>query len=91
MTGEKLLEILNVIADHAGWVIVGVFTLIGIIAVIRVIVKAVKGEAVEIHQVGIVNELPGSIVGYAGKEDHQLDDMESIDTYARVLRNKKKK
>ena len=49
--------------------IAGVFMLIGIIAVIRVIVKAIKGEAVEIHQVGIVNELPGSIVGYAGKED----------------------
>ena len=58
-----MIKVLEFIADYAGVVFGVAFAVIGILVIIRVIVKTKRGEKIEITPVGVVNDLPESVTG----------------------------
>lgn len=57
------METVGYIVDHLGIVIGILLGIISVIAIVRTVVKAVRGEKISIPAVGIVKDLPGSVTG----------------------------
>lgn len=55
--------------DLLPWLFGGLLIVLGILAVIRVLVKAKKGETVHIEPVGVFKELPGTVTGLNNVEE----------------------
>ena len=49
--------------DVLPWLLGGLFIVLGLLAVIRVLIKANKGETVHIEPVGVFQDLPGTVTG----------------------------
>ena len=55
---EWLLKILDTVG------IIGIlFFLLSVAAIIRIVVKAVRGERIDVPPVGVMNDLPSSVTG----------------------------
>ena len=65
---ETIITILTFLADHMGVIFGGFMAVLTLVAIIRIIVKAKRGEKVEITPVGIMNDLPESITGTRRKD-----------------------
>ena len=61
---EWLLKILNTVG------IIGIlFFLLTVAAIIRIIVKAARGEQIDVPPVGVMNDLPSSVIGINKNND----------------------
>ncbi|MBQ6500086.1 MAG: hypothetical protein IJI87_01690 [Mogibacterium sp.] len=65
-----MIEVLEFISDKLGIVMGAVIGIIAVIALIRTLLKASRGESVKVTPVGIMNDLPGSVTGI-----NKCDDM----------------
>ncbi len=60
---ERFIESLGVVSDYLGYIVMGAFFLIGLIAIVRVIIAAKKGKSIDVTPVGVMNDLPSSVTG----------------------------
>ena len=58
-----MIDALEFISDKIGIIIGAVLGIIVVIALIRTLLKASKGESVNVHPVGVMNDLPSSVTG----------------------------
>ena len=58
-----MIDALEFISDKIGIIIGAVIGIIVVIALIRTLLKASKGESVNVHPVGVMNDLPSSVTG----------------------------
>ena len=63
------MAILEFIADKTGTAFMIAMAIIVIAAIIRVIIKSVRGEKITITPVGVANDLPDSVTGMNKYED----------------------
>lgn len=49
--------------DVLPWLLGGIFIVLGLLAVFRILTKANKGETVHIEPVGVFQDLPGTVTG----------------------------
>ena len=57
------MEYIEIIGDILGYLVPGVIVLLGIIAAIRVAIKTMRGERIDVPPVGVANDLPNSVTG----------------------------
>jgi len=57
------MEVLVMIFDYLGYILGGLLTVLCLIAVIRVLKKSKKGEAVHVEPVGVFQDLPDTVTG----------------------------
>ena len=57
------MELIEIIGDMLGYIVPGAFALLGLIAAIRVVIKTMRGERIDVPAVGVVKDLPGSVTG----------------------------
>ena len=65
------IKALEFIADYTGYVISAIFGVIGVLVIIRGIIKVRRKEKIEITPVGIFNDLPESVTGMNKHEDQK--------------------
>lgn len=58
-----MIEALEFISDKIGILMGAVLSIIVVIALIRTLLKASKGESISVPSVGVMNDLPSSITG----------------------------
>ena len=58
-----MIEALEYIFDKIGIIMAAVLAVIVVIAILRTLLKASKGESVSVPPVGVLNDLPGSLTG----------------------------
>ena len=58
-----MIEALEYISDKLGIIMAAALAGIIVIAIIRTLLKASKGESVSVPPVGVLNDLPGSLTG----------------------------
>lgn len=68
-----MVEALEFISDKLGIVMCAVIGIIAVIALIRTLLKASRGESVKVTPVGIMNDLPGSVTGI-NKYDNDIEE-----------------
>ena len=68
------MNVLIFILDHMNIVFGVLFGAIAFVAVVRLIIKMHRGEAIEITPVGIANDLPDSVTGLNKYRDALVSD-----------------
>ena len=63
------MDVLESIADKMGLIMGAVFGIIVVIAVIRTLLKASRGESINVPPVGVMNDLPSSVTGINKHDD----------------------
>lgn len=58
-----MIEALEYISDKLGIIMAAVLAVIIVIAIIRTLLKASKGESASVPPAGVLNDLPGSLTG----------------------------
>jgi uncharacterized membrane protein (DUF4010 family) len=58
-----MIEALEYIFDKIGIIMAAVLAVIVVIAILRTLLKASKGESVSVPPVGVLIDLPGSLTG----------------------------
>jgi hypothetical protein len=58
-----MIEALEYISDKIGIIMAAVLAVIIVIAILRTLLKASRGESVSVPPVGVLNDLPGSLTG----------------------------
>ena len=58
-----MIEALEFISDKIGIIIGAILGIIVIIALIRTLQKASKGESISVPVIGVMNDLPSSVTG----------------------------
>ena len=58
-----MVEALEYISDKLGIIMAAVLAVIIVIAIIRTLMKASRGESISVPPVGVLNDLPGSLTG----------------------------
>jgi len=58
-----MVEALEYISDKLGIIITAVLAGVIVIAIIRTLMKASRGESISVPPVGVLNDLPGSLTG----------------------------
>ena len=64
-----MIEALEFIADKAGVIMGVILAVIVAIAVIRSAIRASRGESIKVPPVGVMNDLPGSVIGINKHDD----------------------
>ena len=64
-----MIDAFEYIADKLGIILGAILGIVGIIALIRTLLKASKGECISIPQVGVMNDLPSSVTGINKNND----------------------
>jgi len=57
------MEVLVMLFDYLGYILGALLTVLCLIAVIRVLKKAKKGETVHVEPVGLFKDLPDTVTG----------------------------
>ena len=63
ITDTEMIEALEFVSDKIGIIMGAVLGIIVVIAIIRTLLKASKGESISIPPVGVMNDLPSSVTG----------------------------
>lgn len=58
-----MIEAIEYISDRLGIIMAAVLAVIVVIAIIRTLLKASKGESISVPPVGALNDLPSSLTG----------------------------
>ena len=58
-----MIDALEFISDKIGIIMGAILGIIVIIALIRTLLKASKGESINVLPVGVMNDLPGNVTG----------------------------
>ena len=58
-----MIDALEFISDKTGIIMGAVLGIIVVIALIRTLLKASKGESISVPPVGVMNDLPSSVTG----------------------------
>lgn len=58
-----MVEALEYISDKLGIIMTAVLAGVIVIAIIRTLMKASRGESISVPPVGVLNDLPGSLTG----------------------------
>ena len=58
-----MIEAIEYISDRLGIIMAAVLAVIVVIAIIRTLLKASKGESISVPPVGVLNDLPSSLTG----------------------------
>ena len=64
-----MIDAFEYIADKLGIILGAILGIVGIIALIRTLLKASKGESISIPPVGVMNDLPSSVTGINKNND----------------------
>lgn len=64
-----MIDAFEYIADKFGIILGAILGIVGIIALIRTLLKASKGESISIPPVGVMNDLPSSVTGINKNND----------------------
>ena len=64
-----MIDAFEYIADKLGIILGAILGIVGIIALIRTLLKASKGESISIPPVGVMNDLPSSVTGINKHDD----------------------
>lgn len=64
-----MIGALEFISDNIGIIMGAAFGIIVVIAIIRTLRKASKGESISVSPVGVMNDLPGSVTGISKYND----------------------
>ncbi len=64
-----MIEILEFISDKIGIITGAILGIIVVIALIRALLKATKGESISVPPVGVMNNLPSSVTGINKNND----------------------
>ena len=64
-----MIDAFEYIADKLGIILGAILGIVGIIAIIRTLLKASKGESISIPPVGVMNDLPSSVTGINKNND----------------------
>lgn len=64
-----MVEILEAIADKIGMIMGIALAVIVVIAIIRLVLKASRGESISVPPVGVMNDLPSSVTGISKHND----------------------
>jgi len=57
------MEFIESLGDILSYLVSGAFILLGVIAAVRVAIKASRGERIDVPAVGAIKDLPGSVTG----------------------------
>ena len=69
ITDTEMIEALEFVSDKIGIIMGAVLGIIVVIAIIRTLLKASKGESISIPPVGVMNDLPSSVTGINKNND----------------------
>ena len=69
ITDTEMIEALEFVSDKIGIIMGAVLGIIVVIAIIRTLLKASKGESNSIPPVGVMNDLPSSVTGINKSND----------------------
>ncbi len=58
-----MIDAFEYIADKLGIILGAILGIVGIIALIRTLLKVYKGESISVPPVGVMNDLPSSVTG----------------------------
>jgi hypothetical protein len=64
-----MIDAFEYIADKLGIILGAILGIVGIIALIRTLLKASKEESISIPPVGVMNDLPSSLTGINKNND----------------------
>ena len=64
-----MIDAFEYISDKLGIILGAILGIVGIIALIRTLLKASKGESISIPPVGVMNDLPSSVTGINKNND----------------------
>lgn len=65
------MEMIAMLYDYLGYVLGGLLVLLCLIALIRVLMKAKRGESVHIEPQGVLRDLPDTVTGLGKIEEVQ--------------------
>ena len=71
-----VMDILSALYEYLGWILGGAVALLIVLAVIRVLKKAKKGEAVHIEPIGVFKDLPDTVTGMGTTGEREIRDEE---------------
>lgn len=70
------METIFELSDILGIIIGVLFALLTAIAIIRLVIKTIRGDRIDVPSVGVINDLPSSVTGINKHDDMRERSME---------------